>query len=259
MGTRAAFAIGVGFALAGLPVAAQQEKHAARLFGVVQSTGGDPIEGARVEIRGLGRAGITQSDGRYALDSIRPGRYWVTVQRTGFGPARRAITLDGGDDRALDFSLDPLQAMVSEARAREEDRLYREFSERMESSLEAYFLTRDDIARSRQPLLGAVLAHYLIPTGPRTAVRYRDPGTGFTRSGCGPWESWVGGNARRVLYDPAPEPFVSINGARPLQSRALYEIPPQDVEALEVYRGAESYFNVVPTETQCGVVVIWTR
>ena len=63
----------------------------------------------------------------------------------------------------------------------------------------------------------------------------------------------------RVLYEPAPEPYVSINGARPMQGRALYEIPPQDVEALEVYRGAESYFNLLPTTTQCGVVIIWTR
>ena len=116
-------------------------------------------------------------------------------------------------------------------------------------------MTRDDIERSGEPQLGAVLSNYLIQTSPRSAVR----GGGAT---CAPYETWVWQQVRatgRSLPDPQAYPYISVNGARPFRGRALYEFDPDDVEALEFYRGAGPSFGYITTSAECGLVIIWTK
>jgi hypothetical protein len=134
------------------------------------------------------------------------------------------------------------------------DSLYRSFEERLKSSLDGVFLTRDDITRSREPQLGAVLADYLVPTAPRSGVR--------SAANCAPYESWLFQQARaqsRFSPDPNAYPYISVNGSRPFRGRALYEFDPDDVEALEFYRGAGPSFGYIPSSAQCGLIILWTK
>lgn len=241
------------------PLPSQGGKPGSRIHGVVKDVSGQTIEGARVEVQGLGVSALTGADGSFQIEGIKPERYWVTARGPGLEPQRRAVTLEHGEDRELGFALIHVPVRLSETQAGEMDSLYRDFVERLEHSLDGVFLTRDDIDRSRQPLLGQVIAHYLIPLAPRTAVRFRDPAMGSTSTGCAPWESWMVQQSRRLAPDPQAYPFISLDGARPFRSRALYEYDPRDVEAIEVYRGAAAYFNSVPTAGQCGLVIIWTK
>lgn len=233
-------------------VVAGQAPNRAVLRGAVQTESGEPVEGARVEVRGLGQSAISRSDGTFRLEGIKPGRYWVTVTRPGLDPQRKAITLEGSDDRLLEFHLGAIPPGLAERRAAELDSLSRAFAERLRLSLDGVFLTRDDIERSRQPQLGAVLANYLVQTAPRTGVR-------GSAANCAPYESWITQSAQGYPGDPQAYPFVSVNGGRPFRGRALYEFDPADVEALEFYRGGGPTFGFLPTAAQCGLVILWTK
>ncbi len=250
----AAFA-GLGLCLFGNSLAAQTEPpRVSAIRGVVQTEKGEPIEGARVELKGAGLSAMTRADGSFRLADIKPGRYWITASRSGLDPRRVAVTLEPAQERSLEFHLSPLPPSLSEARTVELDSLYREFAERLESSLDGVFLTRDDIERSRQPQLGAVLAHYLVQTSPRSAVR--------SGSSCAPYESWSSQQVTRGSRLPSEwqaYPYISVNGARPFRGRALYEFDPGDVVAVEFYRGAGPSFGYIPTSTQCGLAIVWTK
>jgi hypothetical protein len=245
---------GLGVSLLSVVAAAGQSPKLALVHGVVQTENGESVEGARVEIRDLGLSAVSRTDGTFRFESLRPGRYWITVSRSGLDPQRKAVTLEGNEDRLIDFHLSPVSPALSEKRTLEMDSLSRALAERLKSSLDGIFLTRDDIARSRQPQLGAVLANYLIQTAPRSAVR--------SGANCAPFDSWVSQQARansRFLSDPQAYPFISVNGGRPFRGRALYEFDPTEVEALEFYRGAGPAFGYIPSSAQCGLVIVWTK
>lgn len=253
--------MGLGIGMLGVPLASQNDKSRAQVHGVVQDLKGEAVPGARIGLQGSELSALSGENGTYRIERIKPGRYWITVQAPGLDPQRRAVTLAGGEDRELAFALGQVPMRQSEIRAAEYDSLYRDFAARLKGSLDGVFLTRDDIDQSRQPQLGAVLGYWLVPLTPRTAVPYRNPSLGFTSRGCAPWESWIVQNSRNRLNPSEAEryPFISVNGERPFQGRALYEFDPQTIEAVEVYRGSAAYFTSAPTTTQCGVVIIWTK
>ena len=234
----------------GAPLTGQTQKPLARLHGVVQDGKGAPVEGARIAVRDLDQVAVTGADGEYAFEAIRPGRYWVTIRGPGLDPQRRAITLESGEDRDLQVAMDPLAAVLAESRTREMDSLYTDFARRTSSNLDAYFLTRDDIERSRQSVLGGVLQHYMVPLAPLTGIRYT--------SGCAPFETRMVERSRRSGREPEV-PLISINGARPLRGRTLYEVEVTEIEAVEVYRGATSPMGFTSSENQCGLIIIWTK
>lgn len=245
--------IGLGL-LVGATVALAQSARQAAIHGTVQTEKGEAVEGASVDIKGTGLSTITRSDGTFRIEGVKPGRYWITVKREGLDPSRKAVTLSADEDRGLKVHLNPVSATVSQRRNGELDSLYRAFEERLESSLDGVFLTRDDIARSREPQLGAMLADYLVQMAPRSGA-----GAG---ANCAPYESWVfqqTGTQSRFASDPNAYPFISVNGARPFRGRALYEFDPADVEALEFYRGSGPSFGYITSSAQCGLIILWTK
>jgi carboxypeptidase family protein len=245
--------IGVVMLLSATLGGAQSARQAA-VHGSVQTEKGEAVEGASVDIKGSGLSAITKVDGTFRVEGVKPGRYWITVTREGLDPSRKAVTLGADEDRGMDVHLSPVSAAVSERRNSEIDSLYRAFAERLKSSLDGVFLTRDDITRSREPQLGAMLADYLVQMAPRSGVR--------TGANCAPYESWVFQQARtqsRFASDMNAYPYISVNGARPFRGRALYEFDPADVEALEFYRGAGPSFGYLTSSAQCGLIILWTK
>ncbi len=63
------------------------------VFGTVVDTAGQPILGARVALVELGRATLTAADGSFGMSDVPSGRYTATVQRLGFAPLVRQLTL----------------------------------------------------------------------------------------------------------------------------------------------------------------------
>jgi hypothetical protein len=224
--------------------------------GRVQDTLGAPLEGAQVEILGLGRSISTSATGGYRIEEIRPGRYWVVVRRIGYAPLRAALSFDPGANREIIFQLEPLPQVLPEVEVRAEDarwqRRYQEFSWRSKTSF-GHFLTRDDIERQHPSYLSDVLRRYL-PTASFQSFftpSYDEPSglmatIGYPRVG-GPSE-------------PGCAPAVSINGGRPFGGWAVNDFRPEEVEAVEVYRNAfQVPLQFADWGARCGLVVVWLR
>ena len=117
-------------------LAAQQgEKAKCTLAGtVIKDQGGEPLKKAMVEIiaedqeQGSNYTAITDSEGKFKLDSVRPGRYRVFVERSGFievdkhrhRSAEVAISLQAGQELS-DLVLRMLPSAVITGRVADED------------------------------------------------------------------------------------------------------------------------------------------
>jgi Carboxypeptidase regulatory-like domain len=85
--------VGVFFLLgmAAIPLSAQQNTPFTTWTGVLCTTSGQPVSGAKVVIAANaagehGRSGFTGTDGKFAIDGVPPGPHTVTVQLSGRGP-----------------------------------------------------------------------------------------------------------------------------------------------------------------------------
>jgi hypothetical protein len=221
--------------------------------GSVQDTLGRPLEGAMIEIAGLGRRITTSSSGSYRFDDIKPGKYWVVARRIGYAPVQTALTFNRGDNREIDFQLEPRAHVLPEVVVREErvwQSRYQDFVWRSRGAF-GYFLTRDDLEKSRATYLGDVVRRYL----PFVNSDFFSPAiadfSGFGGRGQG---------ISRGLSSRQCSPAVSVNGGMPSGVWAVNDFRPDQVEALEVYRGS----RMMPAQfsgwgTSCGLVVVWTQ
>lgn len=244
------------FLLAGA-AQAQTDKEAKPLpimRGSIQDTLGRPLEGAMIEIAGLDRRATTPASGSYRFDEIKPGKYWVIARRIGYAPLQAALTFNRGDDREIVFQLEPAPHVLPEVMVREErvwKSRYQDFVWRSKGAF-GHFLTRDDLERSKAHYLGDVVRRYLpwVNTEnfftPAIAGRF-----GFGGRSLG----WPTSLAQRGCA-----PAVSVNGGIPSGIWAVNDFRPEEVEAVEVYRGG----RMMPAEfsgwgTSCGLVVVWTQ
>lgn len=217
------------------------------LRGTIQDLTGAPLEGAEVEVLGVGRKAITPASGAYQL-SVPEGRSWVIVRRIGFEPLRVALTFEAGQDRRITFQLGRVPQQLANLTVTADkiwQRRYEDFVWRSRSAW-GRFLTRDDIAEARPAVLSDLVRRYLPGVSPR-AFDWGMAGLSLASQ------------ANSINCAPA----VSLNGAAPFGSWAVNDFPPDDVEAIEVYRRGRD----VPLEFQrsvtsggsCGLVVIWLK
>ena len=86
---------------------------------------GAPLADVQVSIPALGLAGVTGTDGRYAIAGVRPGSYSVSFSLLGYARATSEVTLAGEERTRLDvelavaaLSLEPLIVVGSRSRPR---------------------------------------------------------------------------------------------------------------------------------------------
>jgi hypothetical protein len=229
------------------------------------------------------RVVTTDHDGRYRLTAPGAGSYLVEAKRLGYrtwldGPIELAV----GDEweteyhlKAVPVRLDPLE-VTAEAELREAFLQHVGFYERQKADF-GHFVTREDIER-RAParmtdLLNAVPGVRLIPSASglsRASIAFR--GSRLSQGGvCHPR---VFVDDLVVIRGDARPRGIDVQGFRETATEVAGDatdrpeialddvVQPDDVEAIEVYRrGLEVpvRFGGTSTQTQCGVIVIWTR
>jgi TonB-linked SusC/RagA family outer membrane protein len=72
---------------------------------VTDAQTGEAISGAQVMIRGTGLGTITNNEGRYLLTRVPSGRAEIRVERMGYSPQARTITVTAGETATADFQL----------------------------------------------------------------------------------------------------------------------------------------------------------
>jgi hypothetical protein len=88
------------------PLLAQQPgQNAGRITGVVTGDNGVPLVGAQVSIPATRNGAVTSDGGRFTIPNVAPGTVTVRVQRIGFSPATRTVTVVAGQPAALNVQL----------------------------------------------------------------------------------------------------------------------------------------------------------
>lgn len=97
------------------PVAAEpgQEQRKGQLTGTVTDNKGTPLPGASVRILGPGLHTGTDQEGNFSF-RVAAGRYTIEVSYLSYKTQRKEISVEGGKDVRLDFSLDTDESSLSE-------------------------------------------------------------------------------------------------------------------------------------------------
>jgi len=211
--------------------------------GVVDGQTLAPIAGAQIAL--LGTAFLTSSDssGRFSYVGLAAGTYLLQVRAIGYDAQRWIIQVEAGDT-AVEYQLEltptgvELSPIVVEGSpAPHQLRMY-EFEQRR-AAKRGVFMTADDIRRTKATTLVEVLRG--VP-GVRVSCRNGTCNVDMMRSARGLCRAdWV------------------VDGFPASQSGTPH-IPTVGIIGMEVYRSAnETPPEFLKSDSQCGVIVIWTR
>ena len=218
---------------------------------VVEPTSGLPVPNVEVRVLGTELLARTDSLGAFAM-SLNQGRYLIRATRLGFGPRSVSMDIAGGDTVTMSIELDILPIQLSEVVVRAREERYRGklagFAERMRTSAapRSSFITRDEIERKAPQYTSDLLRD-----------RAGRMGGCFSSAAI-----WLDGS--RLVPDKIGTP---VRGRRtePMQrDMRLDHIPPDQIEAIEVYAGAaqtpaEFSATADPRLAPGCTIVVWTR
>ena len=208
------------------------------LSGVVRDSAGAPIAQAQLLMRGV-RA-TSDSLGRYRLARIPAGLATLSVRRVGFAPFDAGLDIAAGAERVFDVSLRPVPGVLPGVTTEADgaDRVHLADFYRHRDAGNGVFLNRREIEAKKALRTSDILRRlpgmrFVTDRSGRQQLR-------MSRSNCIP-DFWIDGQRAPLLN--------------------IDDVPLQDIEALEVYRGESG----MPPEfnnrgnRECGAVVIWTR
>lgn len=219
---------------------------AGRLGGQVTDRGdGAPVEGATVRILGQEVGALTDDDGEFRIDGVRPGSHLLQVEHRSFTRQRDCVTVPSGRSVRVEVGLSPapvpvdsLAVTVEEVRPRW---LERQGFYRRRDMGGGIFFTRDEIVEEDPARLSYLFRG---EAGVRIENGQLRPRHGPTTLATGP--------------DCPIQHFV--NGRRMDLPLGIDTFQPGDVEAIEAYFGESrlpAQFNV--GRAACGAVVLWLR
>jgi outer membrane cobalamin receptor len=181
---------------------------------------------------------MTDEEGFFAFDSVPAGIYFLEVTLLGYGERRDTLRVEAGADLDVLVTLSvtplPLEPILVEVR-RLYVPAYRAGFEERRRFRSGTFFTREDIEARGAMHFSDLLR--MVP-GARVTPSARWGPVVTLRGGCRP-QLWVDG----------------VRTVTPLGMDDL--LPPMDVDAVEVYHGAQT-----PAEfggDACGTIVVWTR
>ena len=218
------------------------------LRGMVRMANGGPAAQALVLVLGTPATTRTDSTGAFRLSGLPAGTQTVEVRTIGYAPSRRAVNLRPGQPAELTVAIDRAQELPSvEVLAERRRSRLPDFERRRETGLGRY-LDREQIEQ-RNPME----VTDLLRTIPGMRVVWN--GTDY---------DVVSSRGAASLSSASCKPALYIDGS-PVMGDDISPntfVRPNDVEAMEVYRGADTpaqFQRMGSGGSGCGAIVIWTR
>jgi carboxypeptidase family protein/TonB-dependent receptor-like protein len=216
--------------------------------GWVRDSTGAPIADADVSVPSMRVLAHTDSTGAFTLRGVGAGAVTINVRRLGFEPRSLSVEIRSAPTakdsivvtlRAIPQLLDSMR--IGSGRVHQ-DFLIEEFYRRQARG-PGLFITRADIDLRRPTRLSDMARQFpgiRVVGRPGGLMGIRFPSTSMARRDCPP-QYWVDG--RRVM------------------NFELDELPPSDIEGIELYSGPSSTpMQFLSNEDKtCGTVVIWSR
>lgn len=233
-------ALAAALMLLALPAAGQE---AAATVTVHASDTGLPLAGAQVSVREMNVRATTDASGRASLTGLPAGSRALVVRYLGYAPEEVVVTLtpDRVASVALSLRVQPIALAAVAVRAQRSRLQDTGFFQRRSGGF-GTFVTREDIERMRPRFLSDVLRRV-------AGISLQSSAYGGTSRASMRGNKVLGGCPIQYYVDGTMTGFFNID-----------EVQPQDVEGLEIYRGAAT---IPPAynkgSAMCGVIVIWTR
>ena len=223
---------------------AQQVLHGRIVGVVVDQEDGSPIEGVEVGLRGLPLVRVTDSRGRFAMESVPPGPRVLEFSHLGFRVRTDSIVLPPEETLEVKVTMTPdpipLDPILVSVRSKVLE--VNGFFRRREQGLSGVHLTKEQIAERRPSNLTDLFSS--IP-GARLANRdgVVGPVVVFPRG------KLLGGGSETCY------PAIWLDGVL-TPGMELDQISPYSVEGIEVYQGAGAPLRF---STDCGAIIVWTQ
>jgi hypothetical protein len=230
------------------------------VHGIVVDAAGDPLEGVVVEIHGARKSDTTGENGRFRIDDLRSGRYWLGARRIGHLPYQASFTLEN-EIREFRIVLDAAPFELPEVVVKASESLYerrmKDFVWRSRSSFGGRFLTQDDILRDRSGRVGNLVVRYMPFKRGYTMDMVGGLPAMFDQTSLRSTRRFTG----RSRYQPDCPPAVAVNGGGVSVGYAVNDFDPGEIEALEIYReGSQLPIEYTfSRQVSCGLVIVWLK
>jgi len=224
---------------------------------------GKPVAGAEIRLRGTNFVAVTGETGGFSFEGVPWGVYFLEVEHIAYEAQAEPLRVMGDRAHEVDiqlatdaYELDPITV---EVRSREWFGGMRDFRERRSRGF-GYFMDEKDIERR-----GAVRVLDILREIPGVNVEMArssatNPGRTTTQAiyfrNC-----WRYSSEGDQIFTP---PLLYLNGVKQvrldLARGDLDSVTPDDIAAIEVYRGAaEVPADFGGSDAGCGVIAIWTK
>ena len=214
-----------------------------------------PLAGASVEVSDVKARQVSDSTGRFAFTSVKPGKHQVVVRRLGYGELTDSILIQPDDTTETRFTLRAIPVSLAEVVVHGKTVQFPKYFEPAYQRMAAgkgYFFTREDIqawnAKDFEILLNRV-----------PGVHANERGVTFTRCQNGldairnkvvkpTVQVYIDGQRTTIQYSDTAGGVLSL----------LQSIKPHMIQIMEVYPSV----GTIPGEfvnDSCAVIVIWTK
>ncbi len=216
----------------------------------------EPVADARVAVEGSSVATTTRANGEYLFPAVPAGHHAVTARRVGYAMARQEVEVAAGDTATLDLALRAAAValdvvVVTGAAAPTETRVLGNSI----ATVDGATVTQSQAVTVDAALQGKLAGAQIIQNsgnagGGGVSVRLR--GTSSLISGSEPLYIVDG-----VIVDNNSDQLVDLGARSNVQNR-LADLNPNDVERIEVIRGAAAA-ALYGSRANNGVVQIFTK
>lgn len=223
---------------------------------VTDAMSGQPIADARVTVSGTAVLGATTGEGEYVLSRVPAGTREIVVRRVGFAAGRQTVEVLAGQTLAVDFALRAAAVsldavVVTGTTAPVESRaLGNSISTVDGSAIAASQAITIDAALQGKVAGAQITQNSGNPGGGGVSVRLR--GTSSIISGSEPLYIVDG-----VIVDNSSDQLIDLGARSNVQNR-LADLDPNDIERIEVIRGAAAA-ALYGSRANNGVVQIFTK
>ena len=223
------------------------------------------VEGARIVLEGLGRAGVSNELGRFAFSEVPAGWTRLRVERIGYAATVGEVEIKVGEVAEARLLLStqavPLEPIIVTARRRETVLPAVEgFGDRYYSGRGRFVLEAEIRQRNPTKLVEVLRETGLEVTGNGTSVK-------LSRENCAPavfvdgikvtHPQLIRSRAEGVSAGLWPDPTASADQDA---AHGIGLVHPSSVQAVEIYRSAlETPAQFLELNRRCGAVVIWTK
>jgi hypothetical protein len=236
--------------------ASGQEERTGVVFGTVRNQAQVALRGAEVGILGTMLRAVTNDSGEFQIEGVRSGRYKLVARRLGFQPAEFTIRIAEGERKEYRVLLEGIPELLDSVVVVGEKTNGRmaDFWRRRTIGVGA-FITRAEIER-RRPSRSSLLLMSLSGVSVLGSDALGHPNIQMGRSGT----ASATRNRAQILAADCQVAYYVDGMQTSRGSFHIDDLPPQDIEAIEVYRGpSEIPAKFRAIDTGCGLIVIWTR